>query len=64
MRHSEHAKVCRNNQADEPSSPTLMSSRFSVNFDDFNDEAFEKENCSLPGKFSVMKEKHLQKFIR
>ena len=49
---------------EEEMSPTIGASRFSLNLELLDGKIIDKENIKQSRKYSVMREKNLQKFIR
>ena len=61
---SENIKALGSDVIDDDMSPTLVPSRFSLNLENLVSEQYDKENAKPSRKYSVVREKHLQKFIR
>ena len=64
MSSSDNIETCGSEVIDEEMSPTVLPSRFSLNLENLVGEQHDKENAKPSRKYSVMREKHLQKFIR
>lgn len=64
MRNTDDEEQGFNRDEEEHLRPSLACSTMSLDLDILNTETFDKENMKECNKYSVMREKHLQKYIR